>query len=40
MALLMVPAGIKLTLWLVNLVGGVVALFIALYLLILHDDMK
>ena len=32
--------GIKLTLWVVNLVSSIAGLFISLYLLITHDDMK
>ena len=32
--------GIKLALWVANGIAGVSGLFISLYLLITHDDMK
>jgi len=38
--MVLVSIGFKLTLWMVNFVGGVSGLFISLYLLITHDDMK
>ena len=40
MVLLSVSVGFKLSLWFINFIGSVGALFISLYLLISHDDMK
>merc|ERR1712113_344395 len=40
MVLLSPSLGFKLVLWIINCAGGVAALFISLYLLITHDDMK
>ena len=35
-----IGSGFQLTLWIVNFIAGVCGLFISLYLLITHDDMK
>ena len=40
MVLLSLSLGLKLSLWVINFIGTVSALFISLYLLITHDDMK